>query len=126
MTAHHVYVCRQADGRALYVGCSRVLFERLEAHRRRSFWAHLVVRVEAKVYASKEAGLAAERAAIRVENPRYNVVGRWQHRLGWASADYRDYLEALLSRPNTAWKSEHIDHVLHEQALRQRIAQVPA
>lgn len=117
MTAHHVYVCRQADGRALYVGCSRVLFDRLEAHASKSFWAPLVTRVTAKVYPSKEAGLAAERQTIKAEQPRFNVVGRWQHRITWDVADCDDYLTALLSRPNTAWKQHHIRAVRQHRDL---------
>lgn len=95
MSAAHVYRVYDGEQRLIYVGATRFLGSRLDAHRRTTWWAYQVAKVTAKVYPSISAARAAERAAIASENPRWNIIGRWQRRFSWSQADYLDYVHAV-------------------------------
>lgn len=86
---HYVYRCYDAAGRLLYVGCTFHVKSRLAAHRhgsgaaKASRWLQVTMaayEVEGP-YPTKEAGLAAEAAAIRTEQPLFNRQG--QQKAGW-------------------------------------------
>ncbi len=47
-------------------------------------------------------------------------MGRWAQHIYWTQADYQDYLQALLARPNTGWKRTHIQRV-HDAATAARL-----
>jgi predicted GIY-YIG superfamily endonuclease len=68
-----VYRFYDIDDALLYVGLSMNLEGRLAKHRRRAWWPQ-VVRQEVEWFAGREAAKAAERAAIRAENPIHNIV----------------------------------------------------
>jgi hypothetical protein len=63
------------NGRLLYVGVSLSAISRLSDHRT-SRWFDQIVDVEVEYYPTREAALAAEREAIRTENPLYNIAGK--------------------------------------------------
>lgn len=94
MSAHYVYRIYDEDGRLIYVGCTLNLFARLSAHTLNSWWAYQCSHVVAKVYPSKAAGRAVERAVIRTEKPRWNLNGRPPHSQ-WTEAEYVDCATAL-------------------------------
>lgn len=75
MSPTAVYRFYAADGALLYVGISLTLGTRIDAHRhQKPDWCQ-VVRIELTWHDSREGALAAEAAAIRTENPRWNVYG---------------------------------------------------
>jgi predicted GIY-YIG superfamily endonuclease len=116
MNTAWVYLCRDASDRVIYVGATGDLFARLAQHRDKAFWAYTVARVSATVHPSMSAALAAEREAIRLLDPRWNVRGRWQNRLRWDAEDYSDYHMAIslgLS-PDTAQNRLHLVRVATE------------
>jgi hypothetical protein len=96
----------------LYVGSTRNLALRLDTHRVASFWARDVDRVVATVHPIDEAARRVERAAIREEHPRFNIIGRWRTHATWTVDQYDDYLTALRSRPPTHWKTTHEQRVV--------------
>lgn len=63
-----------ADGRLLYVGISLSAVARLSQHANGSHWSKAITRVEVETHPSRDAALAAERAAILAEKPLHNVV----------------------------------------------------
>jgi excinuclease UvrABC nuclease subunit len=68
-----VYRAYDEDGELLYVGISMNLEGRLAKHRVTTWWPE-VDEITVKWFSGREAAKAAERAAIRNENPRYNVA----------------------------------------------------
>lgn len=68
---------RHFDGQGclLYVGVSLNALQRLSEHRY-SYWIDRVARVDIERFPSREAALAAEREAIRIEKPLHNIAGR--------------------------------------------------
>ena len=60
-------------GELLYVGVSLSVMARLSKHMGASGWADQIAKVEIATYPTREAALDAERDAIRVHKPRYNV-----------------------------------------------------
>jgi hypothetical protein len=96
----HVYRCYGADDRLLYVGCARNVAARMSQHRATTWWAWMVVRVDADEYPSEQEARAAERKAIAAERPRFNIQGRWQGRPGWTADEYRDFYDASRLGPN--------------------------
>jgi hypothetical protein len=63
-----------ADGNLLYVGISLSVLHRLRRHRQKSAWFGRIVRITIERFATREIALAAEKAAIQVEHPRFNCV----------------------------------------------------
>jgi hypothetical protein len=68
-----VYRAYDADGNLLYVGISMSLDGRLTKHRRAAWWPE-VEEITVQWFDGREAAKAAERAAIRDENPIYNLA----------------------------------------------------
>jgi excinuclease UvrABC nuclease subunit len=72
-TRFHLYRHFDADGSLLYFGQSNNCFERLREHKFNSKWNDLIVTIRIERFASREEALAAERQAILLEKPRFNV-----------------------------------------------------
>lgn len=70
---HVVYRCYDRDGALLYIGATGNLAKRLDKHRGSSVWHPRIARVESEPFPSLQAALAAERSAIREEQPPYNI-----------------------------------------------------
>lgn len=68
-----VYRLYDAQGRLLYIGQTRYLPDRLNAHSREAWWWPLVRRTKVSVFSNRFTAHAAEQAAIRDEAPAYNV-----------------------------------------------------
>ena len=65
-----------ANGVLLYVGCSKsALMRFLRDHHRDSFWVYSVARIEITPFNTLEEAQAAEQAAIRDEQPKFNRQG---------------------------------------------------
>jgi len=71
---HALYRFFDHDGLLLYVGITNDLGTRLSDHRRDKPWWAEVARVMVAQFESREAVLAAEKVAIRTEQPKYNVA----------------------------------------------------
>lgn len=72
---HAVYVARDAQGRAVYAGCTRDLKKRMAQHRARgSAWLTLAGRLDVAEYPNFWAARFAEKQTIRSLRPRFNVV----------------------------------------------------
>lgn len=71
---HALYRFYGAAGELLYVGITRNPSARWKAHGRTKEWWTEVARIDLETFESRESVLAAERAAIRAEHPRYNKV----------------------------------------------------
>ena len=93
--SHSVYRCFDADGRLLYIGCTKDVAERMGVHRRSrgrspvsDYLNQHMVDYTVEAYPDRRTARAAERAAITVEAPllntRYNQ-GRGLA-LDWATA----------------------------------------
>ena len=65
-----------AAGELLYVGCSNNVIRRTEQHETQSHWFPEVVTITVEHFGNGLEALAAEAAAIRDENPKYNVRGK--------------------------------------------------
>jgi len=61
-----------ADGTLLYVGISLNSVVRLSQHKDASPWFAEIARIEIENFESRPVALAAERAAVQAENPKYN------------------------------------------------------
>ena len=70
-----IYLYRHIDkaGRLLYVGVSLNGVQRLIQHKNSSHWYSEIDYVKFEKHETREAALAAERAAITNENPLYNI-----------------------------------------------------
>jgi predicted GIY-YIG superfamily endonuclease len=73
MTTHAVYRFFNAGGVLLYIGITMDPSRRWKRHAGDKEWWHEVDQVKIEKQPSREAALAAESAAIQVENPRYNI-----------------------------------------------------
>jgi excinuclease UvrABC nuclease subunit len=69
----------------LYVGISLSAMHRLRQHKETSKWFSEIVSVTIERFETRTEAMAAERKAIKSENPKYNI----QHRRG-AGATYAD------------------------------------
>ena len=58
----------------LYVGISLSTFARLSQHKDHSPWFKQVNRVEIQHFDTREEAMAAERQAIKTENPTFNIA----------------------------------------------------
>lgn len=65
-----------ADNQLLYVGISLSAVHRLTEHRNGSPWFRSIGSVTIETFPSRKEALAAEKEAIRNENPLYNVAGK--------------------------------------------------
>ena len=83
---HALYRFFDAAGDLLYVGITLDPGSRWKQHRDDKAWWHEVARVELENHPSREAVLAAEKAAIITEQPRYNIVHNRGRRLVPVSA----------------------------------------
>ena len=63
-----------ANGDLLYVGISCKPITRLKQHEHDSCWAAEIARVDVQQFATRGEALAAERAAIKAEKPKHNIV----------------------------------------------------
>lgn len=107
--SYHVYRCYDLTERLIYVGATSNLFGRLASHRSRSWWAPQVEKVKATTYPDRSSALAAERAAISDENPRWNTKGRWSHlRTVEDFLDYRRAYVALGNSETTIYGRRHL------------------
>jgi len=64
------------DGKLLYVGVSKSEAKRRQQHAAEAKWYSEIDRVEIEVFDSREAALAAEKAAILTERPIHNIESR--------------------------------------------------
>lgn len=69
-----LYRLHNADGALLYVGITSTVTERMATHERTKPWWSEVASIDIEYFATRQAALAAERAAIVSEQPRYNLV----------------------------------------------------
>lgn len=74
VTSHALYRFRDAAGALLYVGVTNNPSRRFGQHAAGKPWWHEVATIAMEPYPDRAAVLAAERAAIRTESPRYNVI----------------------------------------------------
>lgn len=95
MSARYVYRVYDESGRLIYVGETGNLVQRLEHHHLNTWWSPQIARIRASVYQNRESALAAERAAIRNEDPRWNITGVWRQRRSWTEERYVDYVTAF-------------------------------
>lgn len=71
---HFVYRCYDAADRLLYIGCTVGVEARMSAHDRQgSRWFPEMARYTTEEHPGRDAALAAEREAIRIESPMFNV-----------------------------------------------------
>ncbi|MGH9004547.1 MAG: GIY-YIG nuclease family protein [Acidimicrobiia bacterium] len=76
MTLHALYRFYDDAGSLLYIGITHNPGQRWAAHMRHKPWWSEVATIRLEEHPDRASVLAAERAAIRSEGPRYNVVGR--------------------------------------------------
>jgi hypothetical protein len=72
--SHALYRFYDAGGALLYVGITLDPGARWRAHRDDKPWWHQVATISLEVHPTRDAVLAAERAAIVAEKPQHNVV----------------------------------------------------
>jgi predicted GIY-YIG superfamily endonuclease len=65
-----------ADKNLMYVGISLNAFARLSQHRDHSKWFEKIAHVEIEHFPTREEALAAEKNAIKSENPMFNIASR--------------------------------------------------
>ena len=63
-----------ADKKLLYVGISLSAFARLSQHKDHSQWFEQIKTVTLESFDTREEAMAAERKAIRTENPQFNIA----------------------------------------------------
>ncbi len=72
LSKHAVYRFFDANGALLYIGLTVDPGARLRAHRSKPWWFD-IVRIEIERHETRQAAAIAERAAIKAEEPIYNV-----------------------------------------------------
>lgn len=77
---HAVYRMYSGDGVLLYVGCTSDLDRRLTQHILRRDWIQEVARIQLEWHPNRDTARQVESAAIRTEDPWYNVRGKFP---GW-------------------------------------------
>jgi len=92
---HYVYRFLNADGRLIYVGCTYNTDKRFAFHKANMWWADQVDRIKIKVYPNKALAREAEKWAIRNENPRWNILGKFAYMSEWIEQDFLDYIAAI-------------------------------
>lgn len=63
-----------ADRKLLYLGISLSTFARLSQHKDHSPWFEQIKTVEIEHFETREEAMAAERKAIKTENPKFNIA----------------------------------------------------
>lgn len=117
MSTAEVYVCRDGEGQAIYVGASRHYEDRLETHRTRAFWWPSVRTVELfGPFSTWRRALDMEQWLLDAERPRFQQHGRWRSHPTWTVRDCDDYLLTLLNSPNVHCLGGRLEKV---RALRQ-------
>ena len=89
-----VYRCFSSAGELLYVGASRNAFGRLAEHRLRSPWFADVASIRIDACETPEEAFAAEREAIHLESPKFNVA----HNSPWPELVEADTGSALTEK----------------------------
>lgn len=112
-----VYRCYDAAGVLLYIGSTINVDQRMEAHLGTSFWRERVARVRIQIASDELAARRMEAAAIRAENPRFNLIHR-RPRSQWTGDDYRDVLTALRAKPATDYTRARITSLTRENSHR--------
>lgn len=74
MARHVLYRMFDTEDRLLYVGITMSPQLRLRDHRIQKTWFSEVARITLEHFGSREELEGAERSAVRMESPRYNVV----------------------------------------------------
>lgn len=77
------------DDNLLYVGMSMNVFKRTKGHQSSSYWFNSVKKITIEGFITKEDALIAEKKAIILERPRFNVMNN----------AYRKYIENELGEP---------------------------
>lgn len=72
--ACYLYRHYDPNGDLLYVGVSLVPLRRQEKHRGVAAWRNMICRILIEPFDTREAALAAEEAAIRIEFPKFNLM----------------------------------------------------
>lgn len=99
-----VYRAFDAEGRALYVGCTSNLKARMSQHRCRAVWPALIADLVVTEYRWRPQAFAAERAEILRLDPIYNVNGRHPFSVGIQRAIERGALPPEPTRDDVlAW-----------------------
>lgn len=94
-----VYRIYDADWQLLYIGVTTNLVMRLAAHGNK-WWGYRIAKTKAQVYRTRSEAAAVEKAAIRAERPRFNVMHRDASplaRRSWTAENYDDLI-AVRSR----------------------------
>lgn len=96
------------DGTLLYVGMSLSVVSRLIQHKYGSPWYTQVVRIEIEWFTTKRKVMAAEKRAIRKENPVHNIRDkrnvrklRIAKRIEWLSGRFQDSSNTSTAQSNT-------------------------
>jgi predicted GIY-YIG superfamily endonuclease len=71
---HAVYRCYDATGRLMYIGYSGDVVRRLWEHRWNTWWSPQLAKIRVTLHRTREAALAAEKAAIVAERPAFNTA----------------------------------------------------
>jgi excinuclease UvrABC nuclease subunit len=69
---HVVYIARNHDGQALYVGMTYKLGQRMEQHRTQSAWHRNLASVDTIPFDDRRSARLGEAATIRAEEPLHN------------------------------------------------------
>lgn len=69
-----LYRHRDASGSLLYVGISLRPFKRLDQHGGQSHWFRQIASVTVEYFDTRSEAMAAEKEAIKVEQPRHNII----------------------------------------------------
>lgn len=69
-----LYKHYDSTGKLLYVGIANNVIKRLGCHRHSSEWHDQIARIDVTHYPSRQSALNAEREAIKLENPPYNIT----------------------------------------------------
>lgn len=119
-----VYRCYDAQGVLLYVGCSENVEARLRSHWSKAHWAYRAVDITTQEYPSLEAARAAEKHAIRTEDPLCNVMSRSQDRTGWTRQHYVDFIAARRSSMGSDIVRRNVQRMTAEMDERYPVAAV--
>lgn len=102
MPARYVYRVYDASERLIYVGETGDIFSRVQHHHLQTWWGSQIDRVKSVVYPDRTSALAAERTAIRDEDPRWNITGSWRQHRSWSEDRYVDYVTAYINNRTTS------------------------
>jgi predicted GIY-YIG superfamily endonuclease len=115
---HYVYRCYDASGWLLYIGCTLNVEQRIATHRASAFWAYRIASITVEPFPTQAEALAAERAAIKAENPSCNVMSRDTDRSGWVRQHYIDAIRARQSNAYVPGVAAAINRLEREMAER--------